>query len=325
MIVRRDGEADPLYPHCVVAIGVFDGLHRGHQRVIKMVTDLASQHGSMAVVATFDPHPAEVLDPEGAPLLLGTLDQRLEGMAGLGIELVRVLTFDHALAAQSAEEFVQRVLVDELNCEAVIVGDDFRFGHDRLGDVALLERLGPAGGFSVIGAPLFGDAQRWSSTAVRALLAAGDVGAAARILGRAYVLRASVGHGDARGAQLGFPTANLVTSPRHQLPARGIYAGAARTSDGVWWPAAISVGTRPQFYDGASTLVEVHLVGYSGDLYGSSLDVAFLERQRDEAVFSDVAALVTQIEADVAATTLRFSNFSSDESALLRWTFGQRR
>jgi len=317
MIVRRDGDAGPLYPHSVVAIGIFDGLHRGHQRIVGMVTDLAHQHGSMAVVATFDPHPAEVLDPVGAPLLLGTLEQRLEGLEGLGIELVRVLTFDRVLAAQSAEEFVQRVLVNELHAEAVFVGEDFRFGHDRHGDVALLERLSKAGSFSVVGTPLFGDEERWSSTAVRAAVATGDVVGAQTILGRPFVVRGTVVHGDARGAQLGFATANLETAARQQLPARGIYAGAARTPDGEWWPAATSVGTRPQFYDDASTLVEVHLAGFSGDLYGTSLDVAFLQHLRDEAVFPDVAALVAQIEVDVAETNRRFATFTSREVALL--------
>ncbi len=325
MIVRRDGEADPVYPHSVVAIGIFDGLHRGHQKVVGLVTDLAREHGSLSVVATFDPHPAEILDPVGAPLLLGTLNQRLEGLAGLGVEMARVLTFDHVLAAQSAEEFVQRVLVDELHAQVVVVGEDFRFGHDRHGDVALLEQLSVNGSFSVVGAPLFGEGERWSSTAVRAAVATGDVESAAAMLGRPFVVRGTVIHGDARGAQLGFATANLECAARQQLPARGIYAGAARTPDGAWWPAATSVGTRPQFYDDASTLVEVHLAGYSGDLYGASLDVAFLEHLRDEAVFSDVAALVAQIDADVAATEARFATFSTNEESLLRWTFGQRR
>ncbi|MFI5036492.1 MAG: bifunctional riboflavin kinase/FAD synthetase [Acidimicrobiales bacterium] len=317
MIVRRDGEAGPLARRAVVAVGVFDGLHRGHQRVIAMVTDLATRHDALAVVATFDPHPAEVLDPDGAPRLVGTLSQRLEGLAALGIDVARVITFDAALSAESAEEFCERVLEGELRAAAVVVGEDFRFGHERHGDVELLRRRGRTHGYDVVAAPDFGDAERWSSTSVRRDLGAGDVGAAARVLGRPFVLRARVVPGDGRGRELGFPTANLDPAPRQQLPGLGIYAGAARTPDGAWWPAATSVGTRPQFYDDAATLVEVHLPGYGEDLYGATLDVAFLERLRDEAVFADVAALTARIGDDVAATTQRFTRFSPEDSLLL--------
>jgi riboflavin kinase/FMN adenylyltransferase len=325
VIVRRDATAGALERRAVVAVGVFDGLHRGHQRVLATAAHLAHDHDALAVAATFDPHPAEVLDPAGAPRLVATLDQRLEGFAALGVDVARVITFDESLAAESAEEFVQRVLVDELRAVGVVVGEDFRFGHERHGDVALLERLGRREGFAVVPAPPYGEGERWSSTGVRRDLAAGDVAGAAAMLGRPFVLRADVARGDGRGREIGFPTANLVTASRQALPAKGIYAGAALTGQGAWWPAAISVGTRPQFYDDGATLVEAHLPGYDGDLYGASLDVAFLERLRDEAVFSDVAALADQIGRDVAATTRRFQEFSPEDSALLGWTFGQRR
>lgn len=325
MIVRRDADAGPQYPHGVVAIGVFDGLHRGHQRLLSIVTELAHSRDALGVVVTFDPHPAEILDPAGAPRLIGTLDQRLEGLAALGVDVARVLTFDESLAAESAEEFIERVLVDELHAETIVVGEDFRFGHERHGDVALLERHARAGGYDVVAAPNFGEAERWSSTLVRRDLSAGDVEGAAGILGRPFVLRARVEHGDGRGRELGFPTANLATAPRQQLPRNGIYAGAARAGDGTWRAAAISVGTRPQFYDDAATLVEAHLPGYDADLYDEALDVAFLARLREEAVFADLTALVAQIGRDVDATIERFRLFSPEESVLLAWILGQRR
>lgn len=319
MIVVRDGETSKLSSReSVVAIGVFDGLHRGHQAVIEMLTHLEGREilDAVATVVTFDPHPADVLAPERAPRLLGTLDQRLEGLRALGVDQVRVLTFDRVLASESAPDFVARVLVGELRAREVVVGEDFRFGHDRSGDVALLRAEGHRYDFSLHVAPAFGE-PRWSSSAVRAALERGDVESANETLGRPFVLRGRVEHGDARGGGLGFATANLATEPRQLVPYGGIYAGAARTPDGSWWPAAISIGTRPQFYDDGPLLVEVHLPGFQGDLYDASLDVAFLGRLRDEQVFSEVGALVDQIARDVAQTLEIFKKFSPIGSALL--------
>lgn len=320
MIVVRDADAAPPGRHGV-AVGVFDGLHRGHQRVIAEARDAAGADG--VAVATFDPHPAEVLDPARAPLLIATLDQRLEGLAALGVDVARVVTFDAALAAESAESFVKRVLVEGLGASTVVVGEGFRFGHDRTGDVALLSRLGVQCGFGVRAVAPFGEDGRISATAVRAALARGDVEAARGLLGRAFTLRGVVERGDARGRQLGFPTANLGVAPRQALPAHGVYATLALTRDGAAYPAATSIGVRPQFYDAAATLVEAHLVGFDGDLYGEPLDVAFVARLRDEARFSNVNALVAQIGADVGATAERLA--TEDPAALLGWTLGQRR
>jgi riboflavin kinase/FMN adenylyltransferase len=319
MIVVRDGETAKLSNgDSVVAIGVFDGLHLGHQAVIDMLLHLDGDRARDAVptIVTFDPHPARVLAPERAPRLLGTLDQRLEGFATLGIEQVRVLTFDQHLATESAPDFVARVLAGELHAWEIVVGEDFRFGHDRAGDVALLSAEGQRYGFGVYEAPTFG-APRWSSSKVRAALEGGDVDAATAMLGRPFVLRGRVEHGDARGAQLGFATANLATEPYQLVPRDGIYAGAARTRGGPWWPAAISVGTRPQFYEDGPTLVEVHLPGFEGDLYERELDVAFTARLRGEAVFPDVAGLITQIGRDVEQTLEIFKKFSEFTSTLL--------
>ncbi len=319
MIVVRDGETSKLSTSdSVIAIGVFDGLHLGHQAVIDMLLHLDGERARDAVptVVTFDPHPAQVLAPDRAPRLLGTFEQRLEGFAALGIEQVRVLTFDRTLANESAREFIARVLAGELHAWEIVVGEDFRFGHDRVGDVALLSAEGQRYGFGVYEAPNFG-APRWSSSAVRQALREGDVTTASATLGRPFVLRGSVVHGDARGEDLGFATANLATAPFQLVPREGIYAGAARTTDRQWRPAAVSIGTRPQFYEDGELLVEVHLPGYQGDLYDTSLDVAFLDRLRGQEVFADVDALIAQIARDVDQTLGIFKLFSPNGSALL--------
>jgi riboflavin kinase/FMN adenylyltransferase len=319
MIVVRDGELSKLTTvDSVIAIGVFDGLHLGHQAVIEMLLHLDGERARDAVptVVTFDPHPAQFLAPENAPRLLGTLEQRLEGFEALGIEQVRILTFDAELASESAPDFIARVLAGELHAWEIVVGEDFRFGRDRVGDVALLSAEGQHYGFGVYEAPTFGG-PRWSSSAVRRALALGDVGTATAILGRPFVVRGSVEHGDARGGELGFATANVATQPNQLLPLEGIYAGAARTPDHQWRPAAISIGTRPQFYEDGPLLLEVHLPGYEGDLYDASIDVAFVSRLRGEEVFADVDALVAQIGRDVEQTMGIFKKFSNFSSALL--------
>jgi riboflavin kinase / FMN adenylyltransferase len=319
MIVVRDGESSKLSNQdSVIAIGVFDGLHLGHQAVIDMLLHLDGERARDAVptVVTFDPHPAQFFAPNNAPRLLGTLEQRLEGFEALGIEQVRILTFDAELASESAPDFIARVLAGELHAWEIVVGEDFRFGRERVGDVALLSAEGQRYGFGVYEAPTFGE-PRWSSSAVRRALDVGEVETATAVLGRPFVLRGRVEHGDARGGELGFATANVATQPNQLLPLEGVYAGAARTPDGQWRPAAISIGTRPQFYDHGPLLLEVHLVGYEGDLYDTSLDVAFVARLRGEVVFADVDALVAQIGRDVEQTLEIFKKFSTFTSALL--------
>jgi riboflavin kinase / FMN adenylyltransferase len=319
MIVVRDGETSKLSEReSVIAIGVFDGLHLGHQAVIDMLLHLDGARAGDAVptIVTFDPHPAQVLAPDRAPRLLGTLEQRLEGFEALGIEQVRVLTFDRALADETATDFIGRVLAGELHAWEIVVGKDFRFGHDRDGDVALLSAEGQRFGFGVYEAPTFGE-PRWSSTAVRKALDEGDVTSATAMLGRPFVLRGRVEHGDARGGEMGFATANVATQPNQLVPLEGVYAGAARTPDREWRAAAISIGTRPQFYDDGPLLVEVHVLGYEGDLYDAVLDVAFVERLRAESVFADVEALVAQIARDVTQTLEIFKKFSSFDATLL--------
>jgi riboflavin kinase/FMN adenylyltransferase len=315
--VLRDGDMNdaPAAPS-VVAMGVFDGLHRGHQAVIRELVELAATYRALATVVTFDPSPAMVLAPQQAPRLIATLDQRLEGLAELGVEQVRVLTFDDELAQVSARDFINRVLVLELSARCVVVGEDFHFGHNREGTVALLQEVGTERGFDVVAAPLYGEGERWSSTLVRAAIDAGNVEGARDLLGHPFTLRGSVVHGDARGEELGFPTANLAVSDAQALPGEGVYAGTAYL-DERWWPAAISVGTRPQFYRNGELLVEVYVLGFTGNLYGFNLDVAFFERLRDQQTFSSVRKLTAQIERDVVATKRIFAELSDSGQKLL--------
>lgn len=317
MLVLHDGDDPPNSERSSIAIGVFDGLHLGHQRVISTLNALADEHEALSVVVTFNPHPAQVLAPEHAPLLIQTLEQRLEGLEALGVDAVRILTFDQSLAHETATGFIERVLVDELRAVDVVVGEDFRFGHDRDGDVALLRSTGERLGFALEPAPLYGEPAQWSSTEVRQALAGGAVEQAAATLGRPFVLRGTVEHGDARGTDLGFPTANLALAEHQLVPEVAIYAGAARTADRKWHAAAISLGTRPQFYDDGPLLAEVHLPGFHGDLYGEQLDVAFLSRLRGEMTFDDLESLVSQIVNDVTQTVVIFEKFTPQDSLLL--------
>lgn len=325
MIILRDGELNTASAKpSVVSIGVFDGLHRGHQAVIEQLLAHSKECDALSTVVTFDPSPAMVLAPTKAPRLLATVDQRLEGFAALGVDQVRVLTFNATLASESARHFIERVLVSELRTRGVVVGEDFHFGHLREGTVATLRDVGTEMGFHVWPAPLYGEGERWSSTSVRAALARGDLEGAKRVLGRPFTLRGTVVHGDERGEELGYRTANLDVAAHQQLPADGVYAGAT-AREGAWWPAAISVGTRPQFYDDGELVVEVHVLGFEGDLYDLTLDVVFLARLRDQMTFSNVDELTAQIERDVVETRQIFEKFTPEEAQLLRWTLGQRR
>jgi riboflavin kinase/FMN adenylyltransferase len=302
----------------VVAIGVFDGLHLGHQAVLAELMELADYYEAVPTVVTFDPSPASVLAPDRAPRQLATVEQRLQGFNALGIEQVRVLTFSNELACESARDFIDRVLVGDLRAICVIVGEDFHFGHNREGTLALLQEVGEQRGIDVVAAATHGEGgTRWSSSAVRRALAGGDLVEARRVLGRPFTLHGVVEHGDNRGEALGFPTANLSVANEQALPAEGVYAGATFL-EGQWWPAAISIGTRPQFYEDGALLVEVHVVGFAGSLYGRALDVVFLSRLRDQSTFEGVEELIAQIGRDVEETQQIFDVEPLDQAVLLR-------
>jgi riboflavin kinase / FMN adenylyltransferase len=293
-------------PGTAVTIGAYDGVHLGHRALLADLSRRASAARLTTVVVTFDRHPAYVVRPESAPKELTSLEQKLELLADAGIERTEVVPFDEARADESAEDFVQEVLVDQLGARLVVVGEDFHFGHGRKGNVELLRRLGVEHGFEVVGVGLTGDgAEAVSSTRIRASIAAGEVEEAARLLGRHHEVRGPVVRGDGRGGpELGFPTANLAVPDDIALPADGVYAGHYRRPDGAVHRAAINVGRRPTFYQPgtAPVLVEAYLLGFDGELYGEPARVSFAHRLRDEQRFDSVEELVAQMRADVAAT-----------------------
>jgi riboflavin kinase / FMN adenylyltransferase len=313
MIVWRDAsEVGPLdgANGRAVAIGAFDGVHLGHQAVLRLVHDLARARGLKSTVLTFDRHPAEVVRPGSAPKLLTTLDQKLELLEATGaVDECLVLTFDEARSKEPAEDFVAEVLAAVLGARLVVVGADFHFGYRRHGDVALLQRMGAELGFEVLGLGLVASPESedapeggvpYSSTRARTLLAQGDVELAATILGRPHEVRGRVERGDARGRDLGFPTANVAVPEQICLPADGVFVGTFIGDDGVERPSAISLGRRPTFYaESGMLLLEAHLLDFEGDLYGQDARVRFLHRVRGQERFETVEALIEQMERDV--------------------------
>ncbi|MHB8682442.1 MAG: bifunctional riboflavin kinase/FAD synthetase [Acidimicrobiales bacterium] len=301
------GPAQAVAPRggSAVTIGAYDGVHLGHRHVIGLLRQMAAERDLRTVVVTFDRHPAEVVRPGSAPTLLTDLEQKLELLASTGVDTTVVVTFDEARANETAEDFVAEVLVRALGARLVVVGRDFHFGHGRKGNVALLEDMGATSGFETVGVALEDDdrGEVVSSTRIRALVAAGDVRGAARLLGRHHQVRGTVVAGDGRGGtELGFPTANIAVPPPIAMPAEGIYACFYERPDGSRLRAAVSYGRRPTYYDGdAPALLEAHLLDFDGDLYGEQARLSFVERLRDEERFEDTAALLAQMGADVAA------------------------
>jgi riboflavin kinase/FMN adenylyltransferase len=291
----------------VVTIGNFDGVHRGHQRVVSRAGEVAAALGLPLVVVTFDPHPDEVVRPGSHPPFLCTARRQSVLLAGLGVDAVCVIEFTLEFSRLGPDEFVQIVLVDRLHAARVVVGEDFRFGHKAAGDVALLAELGEKYDFGVEGVPLLADdGVRISSSEIRAKLTAGDVAGAALDLGRPHRVEGIVVRGHRRGRALGFPTANLETLPHTAIPADGVYAGWLVAvdddgSDGERWPAAISVGTNPTF-DGRERSVEAYALDRDDlDLYGAHMGADFTERLRDTVKFASVEELVAQMHSDVGA------------------------
>ncbi len=289
-----------------MTIGAYDGVHRGHRAVIARVRELAESRGLRSALVTFDRHPASVVRPESAPKLLCDLPQRLELLAETGLDYTLVIHFDEVRAKEAPEDFVREVLVGALGARAVVVGADFHFGHRRLGNVALLERMGAAHDFEVVGLdlvgvdgrPTTGDAEV-SSTAIRLALTAGDLPRATEMLGRAHEVRGPVVRGDGRARELGFRTANVAVPTEICLPADGIYAGWYLRPDGVARPAALSLGRRPTFYEQADTsLLEAHLLEFDDDLYDETARVRFVSRLRPEEKFDSIDALVAQMGRD---------------------------
>ena len=297
-----------------VTIGAYDGVHRGHREVIGRVRALAQDEGLESAVVTFDRHPASVVRPESAPKLLTDLEQKLELLAETSVDHALVVHFDASRAAESAEEFVQEILVDALNAKRIVVGADFHFGNGRRGNVALLTEMGASLGFGVQGIDLVGidghaaaEAERVSSTGIRRALLDGDLDLANEALGRPYEIRGLVGRGDQRGRDWGFPTANVAVPDDILLPRDGIYAGWYERPDGSVHAAAISLGRRPTIYEQQPfSLLEAHLLDFEGDLYGERARVRFVAWLRGDERFDSVDALVEQIgrDCDAARTVL---------------------
>ena len=294
----------------VVTVGNFDGVHRGHQRVLARARDvareLATAHGTeLPVVAvTFDPHPMAVLRPEHAPPTLTTVESRAVLLGAASVDDVLIMPFSREVAAWSAERFVTEVLVATLHAEVVVVGANFRFGAKAAGDVATLTELGLVHDFTTVGLPLDGGPQVWSSTYVRNCLFAGDVEGAAEALGHPFTVRGEVVKGDQRGRALGYPTANVPTSGMLAAPADGVYAGWLRRldePDAPLLPAAISVGTNPTFSGERERRVESYVLDRDDlELYGVQVEVSFVARIRGMLRFDSVEELVETMADDVA-------------------------
>jgi riboflavin kinase/FMN adenylyltransferase len=303
----------------VVTIGMYDGVHRGHQRLIGAAVSRGRATRRPSLLLTFDPHPAEVIRPGSHPAILTSMDRKAELVAGLGVDAMCVLPFTSEFMRLSPESFTHTVLVEHLHAAQVVVGENFTYGHKAAGTVSTLAQEGRRFGFAVEGVPLAGigaddedrdgddgDDVTISSTYIRACVAAGDMESAARALGRPHRVDGVVVRGDRRGRELGYPTANVETAPFTAVPADGVYAGrlvrrTSRGASGDSHVAAISVGTNPTF-QGSRRTVEAFVLDFDGDLYGEHVGVEFVSRLRGMVAFPDVAALLEAMARDVEDT-----------------------
>ncbi|MCW2596679.1 MAG: hypothetical protein JWP39_2567 [Jatrophihabitans sp.] len=296
--------------HCVVTIGVFDGIHRGHASIIADAVQIAAERGVPSALITFVPHPSEVVRPGSHPPVLTSIVRRAELVEALGVDVFCALPFTLEFSRMPPDEFVHQALVDRLHASAVVVGENFRFGHKAAGDVTLLEQLGHTFGFTTHGVALLREGDTpMSATYVRSCVLAGDVATAAQVLGRPHRVDGVVERGDQRGRELGYPTANLRTDAWAAVPADGVYAGRVVRLDewgrtvpgGLLGTAAISVGTNPTF-EVRQRRVEAYILDFEGDLYGANVGVEFDERLRGMEKFASVTDLVEQMADDVART-----------------------
>ncbi len=308
-IFRQIIPAKPEDLGTVLTIGAYDGVHRGHRSVIYEVCRLAKERDLRSAVVTFDRHPASVVRPESAPLLLTELDQKIEQLSTTGLDLTLVVPFDESRAAESAEDFIENVLVQCLKVKHVVVGEDFHFGRHRLGNVDLLRTVGEEKGFTVTGLGLVGlegkparDHEQVSSTFIRQALGEGNLGRANNMLGRDYEVLGVVTAGDGRGKELGFPTANVRINSSVLLPADGVYAGRIELADGSIHGTAISLGTRPHFYADGDLLLEAHVLNFDENLYEEEVRVRFVEYLRPQKKFDNLQSLINQLQLDVQKT-----------------------
>lgn len=304
-----DDPRPPRWMSPVLALGNFDGLHRGHQKIVERIRRSAADRGATALVLTFDPHPPRVVRPDKAPPLLMTMPQKIAALEKAGLHGVAVVRFTEAFSRLSPDQFVRQVLVDWLRVSEVWVGADFLFGHERAGTFSVLRSLGTQYGFRTEKI----DPVRYkefvvSSTRIRRLVAEGRVDEAGALLGHHYTIEGTITAGAGRGRTLGFPTANLSTH-NELVPPTGVYATAAELH-GTRWPAVTNIGVRPTFEAAGAVTVETHILGLTGDVYGAPLSLSFIQRLRDERKFPDVDALREQIAADVRRAGRLFDNIS---------------
>jgi riboflavin kinase/FMN adenylyltransferase len=304
-----DDARPPWLVHPVLALGNFDGLHRGHLKIVERVRRGAAEHGGTPMAMTFDPHPPRVVRPDKAPPLLMTLPQRLDALERAGMRAVAVVRFTRDLSQWEPETFVRTVLVEWLHVSEVWVGANFLFGHDRSGNFSLLRTLGQRYGFRADKI----DPVRYkefvvSSTRIRRLVAEGRVDEAGALLGHPYALAGTIVEGRRRGHELGFPTANLRTD-NELIPPHGVYA-TTLTVDGIVHAAITNVGVNPTFGDSGAATIETHVLHYNRELYGQRVQLGFVQRLRDERRFDDVDALRAQIEADCRRAERLFTRLS---------------
>ncbi len=291
-----------------LAIGFFDGVHLGHQHIIRQTIADARQHEALALAVTFDCHPFAIVAPDRVPPLIYSLPQKLRAIESLGVEALLLIHFDKAFSEQSGETFINRLVRDLGKIQSICVGGNFTFGHQRGGNVALLKKMGDELEFTVHGmAAVSLDGQTVSSTRIRETIHGGDLDGASQMLGRTYSLAGKVIRGDQLGRKLGFPTANL-DAPGLVLPPPGVYTAHARVS-GQSYQAAVNIGTRPTLKNIAPQVrVEAYLIGFNGDIYDQELELAFVEKLRGEKAFPSLDALEAQIERDVAEVRSRFKS-----------------
>ena len=306
MRLLRDMKGCSLTPSSIVTVGNFDGIHRGHKALIRRCVELAGDDHQVAVV-TFEPLPQSWFDPQTAPARLSSVSQKLRMLDSSGVDLVWMMRFNQRLASMPAREFVQQLLVRGLSVKSVVIGEDFRFGKGREGDIPLMRQLGDDFGFEThIMAPVTIHGIRVSSTAIRQALADGDLGRAQALLGRQFAMHGRVIRGQGLGRKLGYPTANMKLAAGLS-PLTGIFAVRARLENGAWMDGVANLGYRP-VVDGADFLLEVHLFNFDDDLYGCRMETRFVEKIRDEADFSGLDELVAQMRRDEAKARVVLGN-----------------
>lgn len=306
-VLHSISELSRLRGPLFLAIGVFDGVHRGHQAVISTSADHARAAGGTPVVVTFDPHPEKLLRPESAPRLLSATQHKIALIQALGVEHLLIIKFDKEFAATEPEDFVEQLVTNSKPLREICVGHEWSFGKKRRGNLELLKTLGGKFNFGVIGVPpIKANDEVVSSTAIRQSIERGDFARAAAMLGREYTILGTVTHGDSLGKKIGFPTANL-SAHNEQFPPNGVYAATARMTDGVY-RGVVNLGVRPTVTKGtADRVLEIHLLDFDRDIYGRDVEVRFVKFLRPESKFENVDALVAQIRRDVEQARALFN------------------